>query len=286
MSLCPLCQGTIQPSFHIHGFAICTCVSCQHQTALIQANRSEHVRQVYGDRYFTGGEAGYANYLEEGKLLRERGRSYARIVGRYAAQPGWVLDVGAAAGFILKGFEDEGWHGEGVEPNARMADVARTSTRVHVECAAFEEYRSPRLFDLISMIQVISHFVDPAGAMERAISLLAPDGLLLVETWDRRSLAARAFGKSWHEYSPPSVLHWFSRDGLTRAAEKQGLKLVASGRPKRTIQAGHAASLMRYKLGNSLTGKVAGPLLGLIPAGLTLPYPGDDLFWALYRRPA
>ncbi len=284
MSTCPLCQATMSPSFRIHGYAICTCASCQHQTAPIQATRSEHVGQVYGDQYFAGGAAGYSDYLTEGRLIRDRGRAYAQIVRRHGVPPGWMLDVGSAAGFILKGFEDEGWQGVGIEPNARMAGVARASTGVRVECAMFEEYQAPRSFDLVSMIQVIAHFVEPAAAVQRAAALLVPGGHLLIETWDRRSLAARLFGKFWHEYSPPSVLHWFTKAGLTKLAERQGLQQVACGQPKRFIQAGHAAGLLRYKLGDSLTGKVAGSILELIPEGLTLPYPGDDLFWALYRR--
>ena len=284
MSLCPLCRETVQPTFQVHGYAICTCASCRHQTAMIETNRAEHVSQTYGDQYFSGGGQGYSDYLDEGNLLRERGRAYTRLVLPHAPRPGRMLDVGAAAGFILKGFQDEGWSGVGVEPNARMAVVARTATGVEVECASFEDYRATPPFDLVSMIQVISHFVDPSAAVQRAASLLKPGGLLLVETWDRQSLTARLFGKFWHEYSPPSVLHWFSRDGLHKVAQKHGLKMVATGRPKRSIQAGHAASLLRYKLGDSAMGKLAGGVLGLIPTHLTLPYPGDDLFWALYQR--
>ena len=136
---------------------------------------------------------------------------------------------------------------------------------------------------MISIIQVIAHFMDPAAAMRHAATLLAPGGLLLVETWDRQSRTARLFGKSWHEYSPPSVLQWFSKSGLTALAGQQGFDLVAMGRPRRSIQVGHAASLLRYKLAGSTAGKLAAPLLGLVPKGLTVPYPGDDLFWSLFR---
>ena len=262
---------------------ISSCVGCGHQTALIEADRRTHVKATYGDDYLSGGAAGYEDYLAEGELLRWRGRGYAKLLRQYTRKPGWMLDVGAAAGFLLKGYQDEGWQGYGVEPNARMAEFARTSNGVQVECVAFEDYRAPRAFDLVSMIQVIAHFVDPAAAIRQAASLLEPGGLLLVETWDRRSIAARVFGHNWHEYSPPSVVQWFSKAGLQTLAANHGLSLVATGRPQRSIQAGHAASLLRYKLAGSVTGKVAGPALALIPAKLAVPYPCDDLFWALYR---
>lgn len=283
MSRCPLCHERLEVSFKAHGYPICRCAACGHLTAAIEIDRAAHVESTYSDQYFSGGGAGYTDYLAEGELLRERGRGYAKLLQPHIPRPGWMLDVGAAAGFLLKGYQDEGWQGFGVEPNAQMAEVARSSNGVQVACSAFEDYQAPRSFDLVSMIQVIAHFLDPAAAMAQAASLLAPCGFVLIESWDRESYAAKLFGHNWHEYSPPSVVQWFSKDGLNSLAGEHGLKLVATGRPQRSIQAGHAASLLRYKLNGSLAGKVAGPLLGLVPQGLKLPYPGDDLFWALYR---
>ena len=282
MESCPLCSGALKLAFEVHGYPISACADCGHQTVIITASRGDHVAATYGDGYFTGGAAGYENYLGESELLRQRGRDYGKLVKQHA-KAGYMLDVGAAAGFILKGFIDEGWQGVGVEPNAHMAEYARTTSKVQVECANFEDFHAARNFDMISIIQVIAHFMDPAAAMRHAATLLAPGGLLLVETWDRQSRTARLFGKSWHEYSPPSVLQWFSKSGLTALAGQQGFDLVAMGRPRRSIQVGHAASLLRYKLAGSTAGKLAAPLLGLVPKGLTVPYPGDDLFWSLFR---
>ena len=85
---------------------------------------ADHVRNVYGDHYFTGGGAGYPDYLADGELLRERGRGYARLIAG-ATTPGRVLDIGAAAGFVLQGLCDEGWRGAGIEPNAAFWEKAR-----------------------------------------------------------------------------------------------------------------------------------------------------------------
>jgi len=78
------------------------------------------VARIYDDDYFQGGKAGYPDYLAEADLLRCHGRWYGRLLAKYM-QPGRVLDIGAAAGFILQGFQDCGWKGNGVEPNQRMA---------------------------------------------------------------------------------------------------------------------------------------------------------------------
>ena len=68
--------------------------------------------RVYRDDYFNGGGAGYSDYASEAEMLRGRGRDYGFKLARHA-RPGRMLDVGAAAGFILQGFVDQGWSGIG-----------------------------------------------------------------------------------------------------------------------------------------------------------------------------
>jgi SAM-dependent methyltransferase len=239
------------------------------------------VTRVYGDDYFFGGGAGYADYLSEAALLRDRGVSYARLLRRFVST-GAVLDVGAAAGFVLEGFLSEGWAGRGIEPNARMCNAANERLGPLVDVGILESYESPQTYDLVAMIQVVAHFSDPRQALARAAELTRPGGFWLVETWNRESLAARVFGKWWHEYSPPSVLHWFSRSGLQRLAGSLGFSELAWGRPRRWISLGHARSLLEHKLRGRVLRHLLRPLR-LMPDSLRLPYPGDDLFWALFR---
>lgn len=84
------------------------------------------------------------------------------------------------------------------------------------------------------MVQVIAHFHDLQGAFQAVIELLSPKGYLLVETWNKDSLVAKALGKGWHEYSPPSVLHWFSPSTLKQLLTPLGFHEVAHGRPLST----------------------------------------------------
>lgn len=273
---CPLCDGDGKPAFEAKGYPVLDCRSCGHRFACIDADEL-HVATHYGDAYFTGGGAGYTDYAAEGRLLRRRGLYYsAKLVAH--TEPGVMLDVGAAAGFILRGFIDAGWSGIGIEPNASMAEYGRRELGLEMRTGSFEAFDAdPGSFDLVSMIQVAAHFYDPAGAFANARRLLRPGGMLLIETWDRDSLTARALGRHWHEYSPPSVLHWFSRDSLTEYLENNGFVRIDGGRPVKKISGGHVRSLLRYRLGDN-------PLLRLVPERITFPYPAEDLFWALYRR--
>jgi SAM-dependent methyltransferase len=195
--------------------------------------------------------------------------------------------VGTAAGFTLLGFRERGWRVFGLEPNPRMAALARERFALAVSTDTVESFRADDgPYDLVVMLQVIAHCVDPLAAGRRVAELLRPDGLWLVETWDRESWTARIFGRRWHEYSPPSVLHWFSRRGMRTLAGELGFRPVATGRPRRRIRGRHARSLLRHAFDGSLLAPLARGPLRLIPENMSIPYPGTDLFWALFRKEA
>lgn len=274
---CPLCQSESKFAFEAKGFALRDCVKCTHRFAALAADEA-HVAEIYDDSYFSGGGAGYADYLAEGEMLKERGRMYAKKLAKFSAgAKGEILDVGAAAGFILQGFIESGWRGSGLEPNETIARAGRKRFGLDIRQGSLESFNADEKFDLISMIQVAAHFYEPRTAFQKAADLLNENGLLLIETWNRESISAKIFGKNWHEYSPPSVLQWFSEKGLTEFLKDFGFEKVARGRPSKKISGAHAKSLLKYRLGENF-------LLKLIPDKLNFPYPSEDLFWALYRR--
>jgi SAM-dependent methyltransferase len=280
---CPLCSSDSREIFAAKGFPVRDCAACGHRFAEVSTGGSggNHVAEIYGDEYFNGGGAGYSDYFAEGEMLRRRGRDYAKILSRYtAAETGKILDVGAAAGFILQGFCDAGWRGAGLEPNASMARAGREKFNLEIFEGDFENFQSEEKFDVVSMIQVAAHFHNPRRAFGNAFDLLKPGGALLVETWNYKSLTARVFGRAWHEYSPPSVLHWFSPETLSGFLRREiGFEKLAQGRPSKKISGEHAKSLLRYRLGNKFDS-----FLKLIPGKIDFPYPAEDLFWAIYRK--
>ncbi len=284
---CPICQGASRHLFSRHGYDILGCDLCGHRFADIAAD-PQHVEQVYSDGYFEGGEAGYSDYLGGGAILRASGKRYGHLLNRHLLNrhmsPGTILDVGAAAGFLLQGLLDTGWQGEGVEPNPRMAQHARETLGLSVHTGALEQFPHDQQFDVVSMIQVIAHFYDLRQALTTAAELTRPGGYWLIESWNKDSWTARLLGKNWHEYSPPSVLHWFSPKDLAQLAGQFGFHEVARGRPTRWIKGHHAKSLLDYKLQEAGPLKYFRPFLKLVPGSISYPYPSEDLFWVLYQK--
>jgi SAM-dependent methyltransferase len=279
---CPICSGATHRIFQKRGYWILECLTCHHRFAERAISESQ-VKLIYDDQYFEGERDGYPDYLSESKLLLARGRRYGDLLRRYMA-PGKMLDVGSAAGFILKGFQESGWSGKGIEPNPKMADYARIHLKLEVEAGTLEEYSDETRYDLVSMIQVLPHFFDLRRALQIAAGITKPGGFWLIETWNRDSLIAKVLGQQWHEYNAPSVLHWFSPAGVRRLAEQFGFKEVGRGRPEKYIYPDHAKSLLKYEYSESVLGRLTYKIADLVPDRLPIPYLVDDLFWAIYQE--
>jgi hypothetical protein len=282
IEVCPICSSRSRRLFSKHDYWIRGCLVCGHRFAELRPS-PRHVDTVYSDDYFQGGGAGYPDYLAESQLLRRQGRRYAKLLTRYM-QPGVMLDVGSAAGLILQGFSDYGWEAYGLEPNPNMARFAQIELDLSVRTGTLETFSSPDYYDLITMIQVVPHFYDLKRAFQAASDHTALGGFWLVETWNRSSFTARLLGRNWHEYSPPSVLHWFSPNDLKALASQYGCVEVARGRPAKWINGAHAKSLLRYKLAELPFGRALSRLLNAIPDSLKIPYPAEDLVWMLFQK--
>lgn len=88
-----------------------------------------------------------------------------------------LLDVGAGTGIEARQFQAAGCSVLGVEPDARMAEFAR-SRGTEVEVARFEEWDpAGRLFDGVISGQAW-HWVDPVAGAAKAASVLRPGGRL------------------------------------------------------------------------------------------------------------
>ncbi len=268
--------------FSKNGYPVIECQKCVRRFAVIRDVES-HLAKVYSDDYFFDGKDGYPNYLEEKDILINYGIHYAKIIERYA-KPGKVLDVGCAAGFILKGFESLGWEGFGIEPNATMASYGIKELNLDIQTGSLESYNTTNKFDLITLIQVIGHFYDIDKALENISHLSNNKGLVLVESWNMNSRVARLLGKNWHEYSPPSVINWFSDESLTQLFEKYGFEIVGSGFPAKRINLNHALSLLEKNTPNLFFKKSLIAFLSKVLGKLVINYPPADLKWYLFRK--
>ncbi|NGN83855.1 class I SAM-dependent methyltransferase [Arthrobacter silviterrae] len=88
-----------------------------------------------------------------------------------------ILDVGIGTGISAEPFRERGFAVHGIEPDPRMAELARAKGFV-VEIAKLEEWEAAgRTFDAMIAGQTW-HWVDPAAGAAKAASVLRPGGIL------------------------------------------------------------------------------------------------------------
>jgi SAM-dependent methyltransferase len=129
---------------------------------------------------------------DAGRYDRARPTYPAGLVERIiAASPGRdVLDVGCGTGISARLFQAAGCRVLGVDPDPRMAELARRGG-TEAEVARFEEWDPAcRTFDAVIAAQAW-HWVDPVAGAAKAAAVLRPGGRLAV---------------FWNAFDPPAEL--------------------------------------------------------------------------------
>ena len=280
---CTICNcNHTEVKFLKNGYHILHCIDCNHLFTGYQPTQKE-VQNIYSDDYFFKGGAGYNDYTLEKGMLIKRGEYYADKMSKFM-NPGKVLDIGSAAGFLLKGFENKNWKGTGIEPNHTMVDYGKLNLKLNLLKGTIETIELKDKFDLIILIQVAAHIYDLDSSMNRIMGFLNPGGHVLIETWDKDSLTSKLFGKYWHEYSPPSTLNYFSKKTLKLFMNQHEFSFIDQGIPRKSIHSRHAKSLISHILSESKGFKWITGITRLIPDNMIIPYPSEDLFWALFKK--
>jgi SAM-dependent methyltransferase len=222
--VCPACGATTTVSLFTSGdYDYRACTGCG--SARLDPIPEIDPADLYDTDYFVGGRVpgGYADYGTDESLHRRNATGrLRRIADAGLAPPGRIVEIGSGYGYFLDEARQRGWDvsGSDVSVHARRQagelgiDLAEDSTQLVGPA------------DVLAAFQVLEHMRDPFPALQSALELVRPGGLVMVETWDRGHWMARRLGRRWQQVSPPSVIHLFTTDGLTRMAGRLGLVAV------------------------------------------------------------
>ena len=219
---CPLCGGGARAWRRKRGFDIRLCNSCYNGFVAPELIPSD-LERLYTTSYFEGGQTtGYPSYLKDRAIIAANFRDRLTWISALGPKGRRLLDVGAAYGIFMQAARESGWDAEGVEI---APDCAEQAARISGERVTAGDFVSAPLsgpFDVIVMLDVLEHLRDPLACVKRAHELLAPGGLLVIETCNHASPWARLLGARWYFFDPPQHLYYFSKAGLTWLLARAG----------------------------------------------------------------
>lgn len=237
---CNLCGSPRRRQiFKKFGYSIVRCLECGLETLHPLPSAAE-LAAFYDEGYFKGNpeRRGYLDYVAEGPL---RCTSFASKLERMEAllvrsgyhRPGTddpapplrLLDVGAAAGWMLKAAEGRGWDATGLEVSAYACDEARIQGLTVTQGDSLEVFAG-RQFDAITMWDVLEHLRDPMDSLRQAHALLEEGGMLVFSTGDVGCLWSRMQGRHHRAYNPPQHLYYFTRKTMTEMAARAGFEVM------------------------------------------------------------
>jgi 2-polyprenyl-3-methyl-5-hydroxy-6-metoxy-1,4-benzoquinol methylase len=204
------------------GYSIYRCGTCDLRFVYPLPNSLEN---IYGEDYFAGAEDGfgYVDYDADKQPMVGAFKKYLQLIRRLRPGSKTLFDVGAATGFFLDVARQDGFDVSGVEISEYAAQKAREKG-ISVETGLLDTVDSSNAYDVITMLDLIEHVTDPLEILKKAHALLAPNGLIVINTPDAGSLYASMMGCRWHLIVPPEHLYYFNRKNIARILEQAGFR--------------------------------------------------------------
>lgn len=165
--------------------------------------RASHLQRQVAEGF--GGDAGRYDRARPTYPLDLVRRIVAAGPGPDALNALNVLDVGCGTGIAARLFQAAGCRVLGVDPDPRMAELARQGG-TETEVATFEDWDpAGRTFDVVIAAQAW-HWVNPVAGMAKAATVLRPGGRLAVfwNAFDPPQQVREAFGEVFGRVLPDS----------------------------------------------------------------------------------
>ncbi len=269
---CSVCDGPTVPEDRFGPAPLFRCDRCTFVQLAGDVDPA-----LYGDAYFAAYAGG--DYLAEEGQRRHESRIRLDLLARVTPPPARLLEVGAAAGFLLDEARARGWEGVGVEPNDAMAAHARDALALDVRTGRLEDVAlDDASFDAACAFHVVEHLDDPLDALRTVRAALRPGGHLLVEVPNAQSAAARRLGAAWQPLDLPYHVGHHGPASMRALLERAGFEVLRVDTvPFASYAARSRPELLARGAVEALRARTA------LPAG---PHPsGHQLLRAIGRRP-
>lgn len=167
-----------------------------------------------------------ATYLKMQQIFKERATRCAQVLKLYK-EKGYLLDIGCSYGFYLKVFNQLGFNTVGMDISKRTIDYVQNTLHLRGIKANIETYPLlEKSFDIITLFDVFEHFSDPNKMIMKVRRSLKPNGIIVIQTPNCKSIMARLTGIDWFWMLIPQHLFLYSISSLKYILQNNGFKIL------------------------------------------------------------
>jgi 2-polyprenyl-3-methyl-5-hydroxy-6-metoxy-1,4-benzoquinol methylase len=145
------------------------------------------------------------------------------LINKYAAVKGNILDYGCGTGVFLTACKKDGWKVSGIEPNEKARAIAAEHTKQRI--AENLEELGEQKFEVITLWHVLEHIHTLNETVDKLISHLTADGILIVAVPNADSHDAQQYKENWAAYDVPRHLYHFTQPTMKRFLKKHKMTL-------------------------------------------------------------
>lgn len=136
--------------------------------------------------------------------------------------PARLLDIGCGNGDFLQTAKNAGWEVYGCDPDPSACELATKHTP-HLRQGGSEAWHDKRgFFQAITLNHVVEHLHNPLETFAQCHDMLAPGGLLHIETPNFDAVGRDVYSSYWRGLEVPRHLVIFTWGSLQKALEKSG----------------------------------------------------------------
>jgi SAM-dependent methyltransferase len=154
-------------------------------------------------------------------------RYYYELAKNYLSAKNRILDIGCDVGYLLEFAKTDGFKElYGIELVEEAAAEAEKKLGAIVSCEFYEEVDFPDShFDLITLVHVVDHLVDPMITLKRSFAQLREGGVILAVVHNVRTIMSFFLGE---RYPPFNMYHhyFFSKKTLRKLFEAAGYEVI------------------------------------------------------------
>ncbi len=251
---CPICQSASDPCYAAGHFHLYRCVQCR--TAYVDPLPTPEFLNEYYSNYHLTADAGGVYDDVESRMQADFPAKLQLVRQHSGGKPVRLLDVGCGKGFFVKAAKDAGMDAEGCDLSDSGVKFAVEKLGVKARAGHIGSLKGELgTFDVATFWATIEHLPDPIGLMKDVFDVLKPGGLFLLDTGIGDDWLDRLVPGNVQWYDPPQHLFVFSGDGLAKAVEKAGFRVLAhdrcfersaSRKLVRNLRNGVTAGVMRF----------------------------------------